>query len=247
MKGTIFNQRDLRFLAKNSLDQDAVELDKIKRSYAQGMPLAYILGKEEFFGYEFTVNPSVLIPRPETELIVEKALEIIKSDKLNSVLDLCCGCGNIAIAIKKSTQSQLRVFASDLSLEALRIAKINADRHKAEIGFIQSDLLTGLRGEFFDIIVSNPPYVEDESIKGSLSYEPRTALSGGVDGLEVIRKITGQADGCLKEKGYLIIEIGYQHKDKLKDHIDNLGLYRIVDWIKDYSGHFRGIVLQKNG
>lgn len=239
-----FNDRDLRFLVKNAVGKDVAQLEKIEKLYIQGMPLAYILGKEEFFGYEFKISPKVLIPRPETELIVEKALEIINSQVFKSVLDLCCGCGNIAISIKKSVSKDLAVFASDCSFNALKIAKLNAKKHKANINFIQSDLLTSFATASFDLIVSNPPYVEDEAIKGSLKYEPRLALSGGGDGLEVIRRLLSEAKRCLREGGYLIVEIGYNHKHSVERIIETLGFYEIKQWIKDYSGNWRGVVLR---
>ena len=180
--------------------------------------------------------------RTEIELLVEKALEIIEANKLNTVLDLCCGAGNIAIAVKKESPGGIKVFASDISLEALRVAKINAKKNKVKIDFIQSDLFTSLKGQFFDIIVSNPPYVEDENIRGSLDYEPRIALSGGADGLAVIKKILEQAHLYLKDKGFLIMEIGYKQKAAIV-----ADKYELIEWIKDYSGHCRGIILKKNG
>ncbi len=240
-----FTDRDLRFLLKHSLGKDAFELERIGKAYAQGIPLAYILGKEEFFGYEFDISSDVLIPRPETELIVEKALKIIAFKAVNSVLDLCSGSGNIAISLKKASPKDLSVFASDCSWEALRVAELNARKHKVNINFILADLLTGFSPNSFDLIVSNPPYVEDENIKDSLKYEPFTALSGGRDGLDIIKKILNQARVCLKDKGYLIIEIGYRHKVSLDKYIQSLNSYKIVDWIKDYSGHFRGVILEK--
>ncbi len=241
MNKAIFTERDRRFLLQQDLKKPA-QWKKIEELYAQGLPLAYILGKEEFYGYEFKVNPSVLIPRPETELLVEKALEIIEINKLDTVLDLCCGAGNIAIAIKKEIRRDIQVFASDISSQALRLARINAEKHKVNISFVQSDLFASLKGRFFDIIVSNPPYVEEENIRGSLKYEPRLALSGGPDGLTIIKKILDQAHLCLKDEGFLIMEIGYKHKAAIVT--DG---YKLVEWIKDYSGHFRGVVLKKNG
>lgn len=237
-----FADRDLRFLIKHSLGKDVLELDEIRKAYIQGMPLAYILGKEEFFGYEFEVSQDVLIPRPETELIVEKAIELINAQRLSSVLDLCCGSGNIAISIAKEASKEISVFASDKSPEALRVAELNATKHKVDINFIQTDLLAGFEQNSFDLIVSNPPYVEDEAIKGSLKYEPQAALSGGGDGLAFINKILDQAHIYLKDKGYLVMEIGYKHKQTIM-----ADKYKLIEWIRDYSGHFRGVVLKNNG
>jgi len=238
----IFAERDLRFLIKHSLGKDVSELEKIRKAYIQGMPLAYILGKEEFFGYEFDISQDVLIPRPETELLVEKAIELINAQRLNSVLDLCCGSGNIAISIAKGVSKEISVFASDKSPEALRVAELNAKKHEVKINFGQTDLLTGFEQNSFDLIISNPPYVEEENIKGSLNYEPKISLWAGKDGLVFINKILDQAHICLKDKGYLVMEIGYKHKEAIM-----ADKYELIEWIKDYCGHFRGVILRKNG
>ncbi len=237
----VFNSRDLRFLLKHSLGKDSLELERIRKLYVEGVPMAYILGKEEFFGYEFDISQEVLIPRPETELLVEKAIELIKSRKLRSVLDLCCGSGNIAISIAKEVSKEISVFASDCSPKALKIAESNANKHKVRIDFVQSDLLAEFKPNSFDLIISNPPYVEEEEIKGPLNYEPKLSLWAGGDGLAFINKILDQAHIYLKDKGYLIMEIGYKHKPAIM--VDK---YELVEWIKDYSGHFRGVIL-KNG
>jgi release factor glutamine methyltransferase len=206
--------------------------------------MAYILGKEDFFGFEFKVNPDVLIPRKETELIVEKALEVIEKDALRCVLDLCCGCGNISISLKKIFDDKINVFASDISLEALRVARRNAELHKADIKIINADLFSGLRWKFFDLIVSNPPYVENKYIKDSLKYEPRIALQANNNGLYYIEKILKEGHDYLKKDGYLIMEIGYNHKDYVSGLLKKLGIYEIIEWIKDYDGNWRGIVLK---
>ncbi|MFH1504639.1 MAG: peptide chain release factor N(5)-glutamine methyltransferase [Candidatus Omnitrophota bacterium] len=254
----VFNDTDLRFLVKNAFsqkvsileedksitDQKEQYLEKVKRSYLEGVPLAYILGKEEFFGLEFKVSKDVLIPRRETELIVEKALNIILEHNLSCVLDLCCGCANIAVSIKKQGPKNLQVYACDDSLKALKIAAINTGFHRAEVTLAYSDLLSGFKKSFFDLIVTNPPYVEDKNIKGTLEYEPRSALAGGEDGLDYIKRILKDAPTYLKNGGYLIAEIGYKHKNPVEKIICNIGKYNIIEWIKDYSGHWRGVVLK---
>jgi release factor glutamine methyltransferase len=252
-----FNESDLRFLIKNELNNTALlfsdgvhlsshklgHLESVKEMYIKGMPLAYILGKEDFLGWEFKVNKEVLVPRRETELITEKAIDIIKKENLRYVLDLCCGCGNIAISIKKSSKDTL-VFASDISPKALRVAKANAEFHNTGINLISTDLFKGFKYGKFDIIISNPPYVEEENIKGALEHEPRIALWGGADGLYFIKKIIGEAYFYLKESGYLVLEIGSNHKEPLERYIDTIKSYEIIEWIKDYSGNWRGTVLR---
>lgn len=256
----LFGDTDLRFLIKTLFScrqlfepagdaclntREISSLDKIKNLYIKGVPLAYILGKEEFFAREFKVDKRVLIPRKETELVVERALDIIKENNLRYILDLCCGCGNIAITIKKSGPEGIVVFSSDISLEALEVSKINDCNHKSGVKLVNADLLSAFKGGSFDMIISNPPYVERENIKGSLKYEPVLSLSGGKDGLRFIDKILDEACFYLKSGGYLVMEIGYKHRQRLEKFVGGTSFYEAADWIKDYSGYFRGVVLRK--
>lgn len=256
---SLFGSCDLRFLIKdislrkNNLfleevclnSEDLAYLERIKEMYIKGMPLAYILGKEEFFGLELKVDPRVLVPRPETELIVEKAIEIISKNNLHFILDLCSGSGNIALSIKKAFSFDISVFASDIDFKALSVAKDNISNYSEKIKLVQSDLLSAFKPESFDLIVSNPPYVESDNIQGALKFEPKIALDGGRDGLFLIRKILQQAPKYLKNGGYLILEIGYNYKDNAKKAISSLAAYKIEEWIRDYSGYWRGVVLKK--
>ncbi len=230
------------YLSKDNLKH----LEKVKTLYSQGVPTAYILGKEAFFGREFMVDERVLIPRKETELITERAIEIINSHRLKSVLDLCSGCGNIAITIKKQSLGPVTVFASDLNMEALKVAKTNAEKHSSSLCLVNSDLLSAFGKEKFDLIISNPPYVETDNVKGTLNFEPKQALEAGRDGMLFIERILRSACKCLKSKSYLVMEIGYQHKRPVSKLIQKLKTYKVIEWIKDYSGHWRGVVLQKN-
>ena len=257
---SFFGDSDLRFLIKNVFNlrylealgsdvyidlQNLQYLDEIKELCISGMPLAYILGKEEFFGYEFRVDRNTLIPRPETEVIVEKAIEIINKNNLKSVLDLGCGSGNIAISVKKGVSSDVSVFASDISSKAVEVARDNAQLNQVDVSIVNTDLLDAFRSKSFDLIISNPPYVESEHIKGSLLFEPKIALDGGRDGLSLISKILKEAHRCIRDQGYLIIEVGYQHKQAADKLIKKeASLYKLEEWIKDYAGHFRGVVLQ---
>jgi release factor glutamine methyltransferase len=255
-----FGESDLRFLVKNLFNTDSLGalagdirinpqnleyLDGIKELCAKGMPLAYILGKEEFFGREFGVSREVLIPRPATELIVERAIDIINKNNLKSVLDLGCGTGNIAITIKKEVSCDLTVFASDVSFSAVEVAGANSELNAASIRLINADLFSAFKFESFDLIISNPPYVERENIKGSLLFEPKIALEAGDDGLYFINKIIKQAHCYLQDSGYLMVEVGYKHAPAVDKLVEEAASYESKEWIKDYSGIFRGIILRK--
>ncbi len=254
-----FRDSDLRFIVKSlfskehplfleeghCLDHRKVQrLERIKELYARGVPLAYILGRESFFGREFKVNPAVLIPRPETELLTEKAAVIINQHSLRVILDLGCGSGNIGITLQKMALKNITVFSSDISFPAVEMAQKNARLHRAAIKLVNADLLSAFQKETFDLIISNPPYVETEAIKDSLNYEPRPALEAGEDGLYFIERILKSASLFLKNTGFLILEIGYQHKNPVRNLIRILNSYEIIEWVKDYSGHWRGVVLR---
>ena len=203
-------------------------------------PLQYIVGKEKFFGLDFIVNEDVFIPRPETEILVQTVLETIDAARLRPhavrILDLCTGCGCIAIALTKNAQ-KCKIFASDISEEALKIAKDNASINgmSDSILFIKSDLFKDIKGRF-DIIVSNPPYVaqyEFETLQKEVLKEPRVALDGGKDGLDFYRKIFEEAPQYLNNGGYLIAEIGYGQRDAIKGIIRNIKGFELIDVKED--------------
>ncbi len=258
---SFFGDSDLRFLIKNVFNLEHLEalgsdiyidlqnlqyLDEIKELCISGMPLAYIFGREEFFGYEFRVDRNTLIPRPETELIVERAIEIINKNNLKSVLDLGCGSGNIAISVKKGVACDVSIFASDISPQAAEVTRDNAELNQVDISIINTDLLDAFGPKSFDLIISNPPYVESEHIKGSLLFEPKVALDGGGDGLDLINKILKEAHHYIKDQGYLVVEVGYQHKQAVDRLLEREAFfYKLEEWIKDYSEIFRGFILKK--
>ena len=205
-------------------------------------PLQYITGKQEFMGYIFEVNDNVLIPRQDTEILVEEALKYAN----NNVLELCTGSGIIAISIAKRI-STAKVTATDISQKALEVAKKNALKHQADIEFIQSDLFENIQGKY-DLIVSNPPYIETGTINNldeQVKKEPFIALNGGTDGLDFYRKISEEAYKYLNKDGYLCLEIGYNQRNNVMELLQNK--YKNVTCIKDLSGNDRVITCQWEG
>jgi release factor glutamine methyltransferase len=178
---------------------------------AAGEPIAYIAGEREFWGLSLRVSPAVLIPRPETELLVERALERIPDAAPKSVLELGTGSGAVAIALARE-RPRARVVATDVSEDALAVARENAARHAAAIAFVRGDWLAAAGAERFDVIVSNPPYVAEGDphlSRGDPRFEPRVALDGGRDGLECIQRIALGARMHLEPAGWLLLEHGY--------------------------------------
>ncbi len=173
-------------------------------------PLQYILKEAPFFGYRFEVDSRVLIPRPETELLCEWALEIISGHSDAPVLDLCCGSGCIGISLKLKCPAA-SVFLSDVSADALLVAESNAVRLNADIHLICGDLFSGLSDQSFYLIVSNPPYIPSEvcrSLQPEVKKEPLLALDGGRDGLDLYRRICSEAPRYLSPGGFLLMELG---------------------------------------
>jgi release factor glutamine methyltransferase len=176
-----------------------------------GEPVAYIIGEREFYSLAFKVTPAVLIPRPETELLVEAALERIPADAPCRVLDLATGSGCIAVAIAKH-RPRARLTATDVSPAALAIARANALAHGVDVELIESDWFAGLQGRRFDVIVSNPPYVAEGDphlAQGDVRFEPRGALTAGPSGLDGVEAIVEQAGRHLAAAGWLVFEHGH--------------------------------------
>lgn len=174
---------------------------------AAGEPVAYLTGRREFYGLDFRVTPDVLIPREETELLVDLALET----QAARILDLGTGSGCLAIAVAKQ-RPQAAVTAADASAAALAVARDNAVRHGVNIRFLQGDWFAPLAGERFDLILANPPYVAERDphlARGDVRFEPRSALAAGADGLDDIRRIVAQAPAHLVPGGQLCFEHGY--------------------------------------
>lgn len=195
-------------------------------------PLQYILGKWDFMGLPFKVGPGVLIPRPDTETLVEKTLELIKDKKEPKVLDLCCGSGCIAISIAKE-RPDAKVFAAEKYSVALKYAKENAILNDTKnVTFIEGDVLEGVASsEKYDLILSNPPYLDTEEMKKlpvEVTYEPETALIGGEDGMLFYREIIKNYKGSLNEGGIMAFEIGATSRQKeLPDMMKKAGLINV--------------------
>ena len=212
----------------------------------QGMPIEHITHQKEFMKLNFYVDENVLIPRQDTEILVEEVIDIAKKIKAKKILDLCTGSGAIAVSLAKYIDN-CEITAIDISPKALEIAKLNAKNNEVEneITFIESDIFENLPLEKYDIIVSNPPYIRKEIIKTlnkDVQREPKIALDGGDDGLDFYRKIIKEAYEYLKFKGYLCLEIGYDQKEDVIDLINQEDKYVNTYSKKDLFGNDRIVV-----
>jgi release factor glutamine methyltransferase len=196
---------------------DAARLDFMRfcERRAAGEPLAYITGRKEFFGLDLRVDPRVLVPRPDTETLVEWALEVIRDRAEPRVIDLGTGSGAIALAIKRH-RPDAQVTATDSSASALEVAAANSHDHHMDMAFRRASWLAGV-DQRFDLIVSNPPYIatQDEHL-AALAHEPQRALVAGPDGLDDLRAIIGQAPARLVAGGWLLLEHGYDQADAVR-------------------------------
>ena len=226
--------------------EEAIDSSPARRR--AGEPVSYITGWREFYGVALRVTPEVLIPRPETELLVELALERISPDEPGRVLELGTGSGAIAIALANERPG-LAIVATDVSETALALARRNAREHGAEIDFVLSDWFEALGPAQFDLIVSNPPYVPAEDAhleREDLRFEPRLALVGGDDGLACIREIAARAQNRLRPGGSLLVEHGYDQGDRCVELLRALGYTRVTDshdlagWPRVSAGVWRG-------
>lgn len=226
-------------------EDEAARLQELVQKRMLHIPVQQLTGVQYFCGMEFFVNEHVLIPRQDTECLVEEALKHIKDQ--DRILDLCTGSGCILLSIGKLSGKKLGLVGSDISEQALKVAKENAKRLQVDADFLLGDLFENVEGEY-DVIVSNPPYIPTEEIEKLTpevkEHEPFGALDGKEDGLYFYRKIIKEAISHLKEGGWLLFEIGYDQGESVPLLMKEAGLYNI-SVIKDLAGLNRVVVCQR--
>jgi release factor glutamine methyltransferase len=223
--------------------------DLVKRA-GQNEPIAYLVGRTEFYSLEINVTPDCMIPRPETELLVERAIEFLREHRSGTqfICDLCTGSGCIAIAIAKNF-SDARIIATDICEAALTVAAENIQKHQLSekitllCGDLFDPIISGLDANEFDLIISNPPYVSiteyerlDKNVK---DYEPKKALFAGVDGLDIYCRIIEKAGRFLKSDGALMLEIGYAQGPAVKELLEKTGDFHEIKIEKDFHDNDR--------
>lgn len=212
-----------------------------------GYPIQYITKKQEFMKLNFYVDENVLIPQPDTEILVEKVINICKEIKNVKILDMCTGSGAIAISLAKYLENST-VIASDVSEKALEVAEKNAKANEVKINFLKSDMFEELSNIKFDVIVSNPPYIETDVIKSlsnQVKCEPHIALDGGEDGLYFYKILVENAYKFLNKDGYLCLEIGYNQKQSVTNLLKSTNKYQEIFCIKDLANIDRVIIAKK--
>jgi release factor glutamine methyltransferase len=247
--------KDRTFLISHAEDivagDDLARFREAVARRASGEPLQYITGVQDFYGREFRVTTDVLIPRPETELLVEAALEVIAHKPAPLICDVGTGSGCIAVTLV-CERTDARAVAIDVSARALAVAEDNALRHGVSdrMRFTISDCFESMDRTAFDLVVSNPPYVSADALPGLQrevrDHEPLVALSPGADGLDVIRRLLRDAPAFLKTDGYLIMEIGFDQGEKVQRLIDEK-LWRLDEIRPDLQGIPRIVLVQKRG
>lgn len=223
------------------------EFKKNIEKIVNGYPIQYIIKKQEFMKLNFYVDENVLIPQPDTEILVEKVINICKELENVKILDMCTGSGAIAISLAKYIENSV-VMASDISENALEVAKKNAKENEVEINFLKSDMFNEFSNIKFDVIVSNPPYIEKDVIKSlskQVKYEPHIALDGGKDGLYFYKILTEDAYKFLNKNGYLCLEIGYNQKQSVTKLLNATNKYEEIYCIKDLANNDRVIIAKK--
>ncbi len=256
MKSRLLMQYVLKQTRQYVIVNDMEQLEKNKeKQYFQGInilkkgiPIEHITHQKEFMKLNFFVDKNVLIPRQDTEILVEEVIKIGQKTNAKKILDLCTGSGAIAVSLAKYLPNT-EITAIDISNEALKIAKKNAISNNVEeqITFISSDMFTNLNEEKFDIIVSNPPYIKTDVIRNldiQVKNDPHIALDGGKDGLDFYRKIINNANKYLKYNGYLCLEIGFDQKIDVIELIENTEKFEGTYSKKDLYDNDRIIVTQ---
>ena len=233
---------DNKEIDKQQQWQYFVNIEKLTK----GIPLQHITHRQEFMKMDFFVDENVLIPRSDTEILVEEVIKIAQKYNSPRILDLCTGSGAIAISLKKFVPNA-DITAVDISEKALEIAQKNAEKLEAKINFVKSDLFDKLDNKKFDIIVSNPPHIRKDEIKKlseEVQKEPKIALDGGEDGLDFYRIIAEQAINYLKTGSFLCFEIGYNQKNDVIKIIEDEQNYKNTYCKKDLYGNDRIIITQ---
>lgn len=244
----IFKITRAQMIANNDMefskDQTDNYINSIKK-ISTGIPIQYITNNQEFMNLNFYVDENVLIPQPDTEILVEEVINEYKEKKCE-ILDLCTGSGAIAISLAKYI-NESNIVASDISMKALQIAKLNAEKNlvRKKIEFIESDMFNKIYKDDFDIIVSNPPYIKTkviEELDKQVKNEPYIALDGGADGLKFYKIIIKNAYKYIKNEGKVFFEIGYDQKNELINLFKENNHYENIYSKKDLGGNDRIIV-----
>jgi len=240
-----------RVIEKPLLDK----LHELVKRAAAHEPIAYLVGRKEFYSLEIKVTSDCLIPRPETELLVERAIEFLrKRSGTQYVCDLCTGSGCIAVAVAKGVED-VNIIATDICDGALSVAAENVEHHqlsekiKLLCGDLFAPVIEGLDQTKFDVIVSNPPYISTAEMKklhkNVADYEPHKALHAGEEGLDAYKKIIDQANEHLKDDGALFLEIGYQQGQAIRELLENTGSFSEITIEKDFQGNDRVVTARK--
>jgi release factor glutamine methyltransferase len=220
-------------------DKQQQQLENFIQQREQGIPFAYLSGKKGVYHLDFKVTKDTLIPRPETELLIDITLDLLNKNQKYQVLDLGTGSGIIAVTLA-DINPRWKVSATDFSQAALSVAKINATTN---INFTQGSWFEAVNNQTFDLIVSNPPYIEEgDAYLTDLTYEPQTALISGEDGLDDIRIIVNNAPKHLNKGGYLLLEHGYNQQQQITKLLNKS--FHNIKAFKDYNGNDRAVLAQ---
>ena len=251
MSKVIGKEREFIILnQKNHLERNSYDYFKrLINQRSKGKPIAYLTGKKDFWKYEFKIDKNVLVPRPDTEIIIEEVLKLTKNKNKLKLLDIGVGSGCILLSILNEKKNFCGI-GIDISKKCLDLSKINAFNLRIDnrVKFFKTDVDNFNYGKY-DLIISNPPYINRFDLKyldkGVVNFEPKLSLDGGLDGLSVIRKVINKASELIKVNGLLILEIGFDQKERVKKILKNKGFY-INKVLKDYANNDRCIISTKN-
>ena len=242
-------KKDRKYIILNSdkeLENEyVISFNKLIAKRSLGQPIAYLIGKKDFWKYEFCVSEETLIPRPDTEILIDYILKITKQKTNLKILDIGIGSGCILLSILKE-KKDFYGTGIDISNKCIEISKINASRLNlsSRVKFFKSNVDNFFYGKY-DLIISNPPYIKQLDLKyldrDVIDFEPRLALDGGLEGISEIRKVINRSSELIKKNGKLILEIGFDHKYKVKKLLKDKGFY-INKVLKDYANNDRCII-----